>query len=132
MRVTVWISVGLAAFFAGIGVVYGYLAEWEAVGVAGLMLCAGLFALMAGYLALISRRSTVGAADDPHGEIEDEAGEQGVYAPWSWWPLGIAASAAIAFLGLAAGWWIFFIGLVSAVFTLTGFVFEYNRGQHAH
>lgn len=132
MRVTLGISVFLAVFFGGIAFIYGALSEWEAVGVAALLLCGGLFALMAGYLALISRRSTVGAADDPHGEIEDDAGDQGVYAPWSWWPLGIAASAAIAFLGLAAGWWIFFIGLGSAVFTLVGFVFEFNRGQHAH
>lgn len=132
MRVTLWISIGLAAFFGIISLIYGLLADWEAVGVAGLLLCGGLFGLMGGYLALISRRTTVGPADDPHGEIEDDAGDQGIYAPWSWWPLGIAASAAIAFLGLAAGWWIFFIGLGSAVFTLVGFVFEFNRGQHAH
>jgi len=132
VRVTVWISVFLATFFAVVAIVYGLLADWEAVGVAGLLLCGGLFGLVAGYLALISRRATGVSGDDPHAEIEDDAGDQGVYAPWSWWPLGIAASAAIAFLGLAAGWWIFFIGLGSAVFTLVGFVFEFNRGQHAH
>jgi len=132
VRVTVWISLGLAFFFGAISIIYGLLSGWEAVGVAALLLCGGLFGLMGGYLALISRRSTLGPADDPHGEIEEGAGDQGVYAPWSWWPLGIGASAAIAFLGLAAGWWIFFIGLGSAIFTLAGFVFEFNRGQHAH
>lgn len=131
MKVSTWIFWFLAIFFFGVAIVYGLIADWEAVGTAALLLCGGLFALVGSYLLLIARHSAV-SGDDPVAEIEDDAGEQGVYAPWSWWPLGIAASAAIAFIGLAVGWWVFYIGLGSAVITLVGFVYEFNRGQHAH
>lgn len=131
MKISTGIFWFLAFFFVAVSTVYGFLTDWEAVGVAALYLCGGLFGLVGGYLLLIARHSAV-AADDPVAEIEDDAGEQGVYAPWSWWPLGIGASAAIAFIGLAVGWWVFYIGLGSAVFTLVGFVYEFNRGQHAH
>ena len=58
--------------------------------------------------------------------------DRGVFAPWSWWPLVIGAAAALAFLGLAVGWWVLYLGFVVGVIGLVGWVFEFNRGQHAH
>ena len=60
------------------------------------------------------------------------AGDQGVFSPWSWWPLVIGAAAALVFAGLAVGWWLAAIGGGLAVIGLTGWVFEFSRGQHAH
>lgn len=132
MRIAVWVATILASFFAIVGTIYGLITYWEGVGTVGLWLCAGLFGMIGIYLYLITRGRAPEPADDPYGEIDEGAGDQGVYAPWSWWPLLVALSAAIGFLGLAAGWWIFFIGLASLPITLVGFVYEYNRGQHAH
>ncbi|NAZ78456.1 cytochrome c oxidase subunit 4, partial [Kineococcus sp. T13] len=40
------------------------------------------------------------------------AGEQGFFPPFSWWPLYLAGGAALAFFGVAVGWWLWLIGLV--------------------
>jgi len=69
---------------------------------------------------------------DLSGEIAQGAGEQGQFAPYSWWPLALGFSAALLFAGLAAGWWLFLIGLPLGILSLVGWVFEYHRGEYAH
>ncbi|WP_454858066.1 cytochrome c oxidase subunit 4 [Promicromonospora soli] len=119
--------------FVGAGIVYGFMTDWtEPVGYLGMPLVGGLVAMIGAYLALTARRIDARPEDDPNGNIEDAAGDQGVYAPWSWWPLAIAASAAISFLGLAVGWWVLYIGFCVAVIALVGWVLEYSRGIHSH
>jgi len=122
----------IALFFALVGISYGLLAHWEPVGSAGLLFVGALVGMIAAYLALLARRVDEQPADDPHGEIEDGAGDQGVFSPWSWWPLVLAAAAATCFLGLAVGWWVLYIGVAIGVVALVGWVFEFSRGQHAH
>ena len=122
----------LAPFFLLVALAYGWLSEWEPVGTVALLLLVGLVGMVGWYLSATAKRIDQRPEDDPYGEIEQGAGEQGVYAPWSWWPLAIAAGAAICFLGLAAGWWIFGIGVVVSILALVGWVFEFSRGQHAH
>lgn len=122
----------LAPFFLLVALAYGWLSHWEPVGTVALLLLVGLVGMVGWYLAATAKRIDQRPEDDPYGEIDQGAGEQGVYAPWSWWPLAIAAGAAICFLGLAAGWWIFGIGVVVSVLALVGWVFEFSRGQHAH
>ena len=43
--------------------------------------------------------------------IDDGDPELGYFSPWSWWPFVLAAGAALAFLGLAIGFWISFIAV---------------------
>ena len=133
MRVETRLFVVLVPFFLLVAVVYGFWSRWqEPVGFAALLLVAGLVGMIGFYLALLARRIDPRPEDDPYGEIEQGAGDQGVYSPWSWWPLVIAGSAAICFLGLAVGWWLFYIGAAVSVIGLVGWVFEFSRGQHAH
>ena len=122
----------LAPFFLVVALAYGWLSDWEPVGTVALVLLVGLVGMVGWYLSATAKRIDQRPEDDPYGEIEQGAGEQGVYAPWSWWPLAIAAGAAICFLGMAAGWWIFGIGVVVSILALVGWVFEFSRGQHAH
>jgi hypothetical protein len=35
-------------------------------------------------------------------------------------------------LGVVIGWWLVIIGATLGVVALTGWVFEYYRGEHAH
>ena len=44
---------------------------------------------------------------------------------------GVMCLAAIA-LGVAIGWWLFIIGLTLGAVALSGLIFEYYRGEHAH
>ncbi|MGO1316018.1 MAG: cytochrome c oxidase subunit 4 [Cellulomonadaceae bacterium] len=121
-----------APFFVLASAVYGILSGWEPVGTICMLLTGLLVIMIGGYLAVTARSIDPRPEDDPHGEIDQGAGDQGVYAPWSWWPLVLAAAAAVCFLGLAVGWWVFYIGGAVGVVALVGWVFEYSRGQHAH
>lgn len=64
--------------------------------------------------------------------IEEGEAEQGFYSPWSWWPVMLAASAALVFLGIAIGVWISFIGGAILIISLIGWQYEYYRGYFAH
>ncbi|XBH23116.1 cytochrome c oxidase subunit 4 [Jonesiaceae bacterium BS-20] len=132
MKVETNLFLYLVPFFVVVGAVYGFMSDFEPAGTLCLLLLAGLVGMIAWYLRKVSLTIDARPEDDAHGEIAQGAGEQGVYAPWSWWPIVIASAAAISFLGLAAGWWIFGIGAAFAVIGLVGWVFEYSRGIHAH
>ncbi|MBB2921546.1 cytochrome c oxidase subunit 4 [Cellulomonas cellasea] len=119
-------------FFVPVGVIYAVWSDGEPVGTLGIPLVGGLVGMIGGYLALLARRIDARPEDDPLGEIEQGAGDQGVYSPWSWWPLAIALAAALVFAGLAMGWWLVGLGSVLGLVALVGFVFEFSRGQHAH
>lgn len=132
MKIETRLFVYMAPFFVLVALVYGFWSSWEPVGTACLLLVGALAAMIGAYLAMTAARIDARPEDDPHGEIEQGAGDQGVYSPWSWWPLVLAGTAAICFLGLAVGWWVFYIGGALAVIGLVGWVFEYSRGVHAH
>jgi hypothetical protein len=105
--------------------------EW--VGTIGLALCGALSLLLAFYL----RRSFESQGgelpeDRLDADIDDGAGEQGHFSPWSWWPIILAASAMLVFLGIAVGIWIALIGAGLAIIALVGWVYEYYRGYFAH
>jgi hypothetical protein len=119
-------------FFVPVGVIYGVWSDGEPVGMLGIPLVGGLVGMIGAYFGLLSRRIDPRPEDDEHGEIEQGAGDLGVYSPWSWWPLVIGAAAAITFLGMAVGFWLTGIGVILGVIGLVGWVFEYSRGQHAH
>ena len=88
--------------------------------------------MIGAYFVVLVRRIDPRPEDNPDGNIEEGAGDQGVYSPWSWWPLAIAAAAATVFLGLAIGWWMVYVGSALGMVALVGWVFEFSRGQHAH
>lgn len=133
MKVETWLFGAGAMFFTPIAIVYGFVTRFnEPVGFAALLLTAGLAALVGLYFFFTSRRIDPRPEDDPQGEIHQGAGDQGVFAPYSWWPLPLGLAAALCFAGLAAGWWLFLIGAGIGVIALVGWVFEFYRGEHAH
>lgn len=119
-------------FFLVVAAVYGWWSGWEPVGTGALFLTAGLVAMIGGYLGLLARRIDARPEDDPYADVEQGAGDQGVFSPWSWWPLVLAFGAAMAFASLAIGWWLLAIAAPLGVIGLVGWVFEFSRGQHAH
>jgi hypothetical protein len=106
--------------------------HWEPVGTLGISLVGAMVGMVGFYLMLTAKRIDERPEDRLDAEIADGAGDQGVFAPWSWWPLGIAASAALGFLGMAVGWWVLGIAIPFSIIALVGWVFEFSRGQHAH
>ncbi|HMO10625.1 MAG TPA: cytochrome c oxidase subunit 4 [Actinotalea sp.] len=132
MSTTIRLMLLLTVFFLLVGAIYGLLTQGEAVGTAGLLLCAGLAGMIAFYLRVVHRRTGQMPEDDARAEIADGAGDLGTFAPWSWWPLVLGIAAATAFLALAAGWWLMVPAVMIGVIGLVGWVFEFSRGQHGH
>ena len=105
----------------------------EPVGTVGLALAAILSALIAFYLGRIHAAQGGELPEDRlSANIDDGDAEQGFFSPWSWWPVMVAGSAALLFLGLAVGVWIVYIGIAVGLISLVGWIFEYYRGNFAH
>ena len=64
-------------------------------------------------------------------DIDEGDPELGFYSPWSWWPIILAAGAAIAILGFAVGIWIAFYAVPLVLIALVGWTYEYYRGYFA-
>ena len=132
MKIEYKLFIVVAAFFAPVGVVYGIAptgpSPW------GLSRCCsaqGLGGMIAFYLWATGRRLPERPEDNPGGEIAEFEGEYGFFSPHSWWPLPLAAAAAMCFLGVAIGWWLFIIGAAFGVVALIGWTFEYYTGDDA-
>ena len=69
--------------------------------------------------------------DQLEADIDDGDPEIGFFSPWSWWPLMLAAGAAIAFAGLAIGFWVTLYALPLVLIGLVGWTYEYYRGYFA-
>ncbi len=137
MLSNVRILLAMAVYFTAATIAYGiwtYLefGAIEPIGTAAMGLTMVLSIFIAYYLYSGHRRTAMLPEDNLEGNISDESGEVGFFSPWSWWPLILGASAALAFLALAVGWWLFYISIPFVLVGVIGFVYEYSRGQHAH
>jgi RimJ/RimL family protein N-acetyltransferase len=124
------------AFSFLMAVVYGYW-TWadtdsvEPVGVVALALTGGLALIVGTYFRFVARRIEVRPEDNADAEVSDGAGELGFFSPGSYWPIGLAASAATAALALAF-WhvWLLVIAIVMVLVAVGGLVFEYHTGPN--
>ncbi|MHA6621903.1 cytochrome c oxidase subunit 4 [Pseudonocardia sp. DLS-67] len=116
----------ITAFFFIAAIVYTVLAR-EAVGAAGLFLTGGLSLIIGTYFRFVSRRLEERPEDNPEAEVSDGAGDVGFFSPGSYWPIGVAGSAALCGIALAF-WhvWLLVIGGVLLLFAVGGLVFEYH------
>ena len=70
-----------------------------------------LSAFIAFYLGRVHKAQGAELPEDRlDANIDDGDAELGFFSPWSWWPIVLAAGAALAFLGLAIGFWLSLIG----------------------
>ncbi|WP_431277463.1 cytochrome c oxidase subunit 4 [Leifsonia poae] len=104
--------------------------EW--VGTVALVLSAILAFFIAFYVGR-SHASQGGELPEDRldANVDDGDPELGHFSPWSWWPVSLAAGAALVMLGLAVGFWICFIGVAFVLVCLVGWVYEYYRGYFA-
>ena len=131
MKVEAWIFGALAIFCALVAPVYWFMSK-DPTGTTALVLTFFLVLMIGGYLALIARRIDPRPEDKAEGEIAEGAGELGVFSPQSKWPLFVAMTFVLVILGPVFGWWIMVLGFLFGAYTLTGLVYEYYRGDHAH
>jgi len=133
VKIGAGLFIGGAPLFLAFAIGYGIVSGWnEPVGIAALILTAGLSALIGSYLGYTAWHIDELPEDNPVGEISDGAGELGEFAPYSWWPLAAAGGGALFFAGMAIGIWLMLLGALVSVIGVIGWVFEFYRGEHAH
>ena len=132
MRSESWIFGFITLFFVIVSPVYWYMSgEWA--GTAALIMTALLSGMVTVYLGFHASKMEPRPEDRQDAEIADGAGELGFFPPYSWWPLWCAGSLAVIVYGVALGaWWLVIIGIGLGALALSGWVFEYYRGEHAH
>ncbi|WP_322409290.1 cytochrome c oxidase subunit 4 [Microbacterium invictum] len=104
--------------------------EW--VGSVALLFTAFMAALIAFYIQRVHVAQGGELPEDVlTADIDDGDPEMGEFSPWSWWPIVLASSAGLAFVGLAVGAWMVPIGLGVFAVAIVGWVYEYYRGYFA-
>ena len=132
MKQEAWIFGSSAIFFLLVTPSY-WLIAGDPTGTAALVMTTLLAALIAFYLGFHASKMEPRPEDRPDGEIADGAGELGFFPPYSWWPLWCGLTLAVMVFAVAmATWWLFIIGAGVGVLALSGWVFEYYVGEHAH
>ena len=128
----------LTAFFFLAGIVYTICTAFssrgvEWAGVTGMFFSGGLTLIAGTYFRFVARRVEIRPEDYEDAEVEDGAGELGFFSPGSWWPIAIAAGAAMFAIGFATGnfWFAIFSALV-IMGAAAGLVFEYHVGPEKH
>ena len=135
-----WLLVGFFFLMATIYTTWSIIAhpdlEWyhgiEWVGTVALLFTALMSALIAFYIGRVHKAQGGDLPEDTlTADIDDGDPELGEFSPWSWWPIVLASSAALAMIGLAIGTWIMPIGIAVFLVAIVGWVFEYYRGHFA-
>ena len=139
MKVETWVFGLTTAFFVLVTPLYWFATsanlpeggDWTGtVALAMTMLLALMVTL---YLGFHARKMDARPEDRVDAEIVDGAGELGFFPPYSWWPLWCGLTLALcAFAVAMQAWWLFIIGAGLGFVALTGLVFEYYHGEHAH
>ncbi len=115
-----------------LGIIYAVLAR-EPVGIAGLFLTGGLAMIIGTYFRFVSRRLEERPEDNAEAEISDGAGDVGFFSPGSYWPITVAASAALVGISLAFFYiWALVIAGVLLIMAVGGLVFEYHIRPAEH
>lgn len=134
MGVEATMFLGLTGFFFVAAVLYGIWSKGESVGTVGFILSGGLTLIIGSFLSFTGRRLDEPRPEDrDNAEIADGAGDLGFFSPGSYWPVTLAASAAlfavaIAFLLV----WLMIVGAAFLLMSVSGLLFEYHRRPAPH
>ena len=120
-----------ATFFGIVTPVYWFM-SYDPTGTAALTMTFLLCSLVTFYLGFHATHMDPRPEDRKQGEIADGAGELGFFPPYSWWPLWCAATLGMCVLGIVYGWWLFIIGVAFGSIAVSGWIYEYYRGDYAH
>lgn len=131
MKSETWIFVICTFFFLLFAPAYWFVTG-DPTGTSALVMTSLLTLLVSFYLGFHASRMEPRPEDRNDGEIADGAGELGFFPPYSWWPLWCGLTLATIVVGVVVGWWLFIIGAIFGSVALSGLIFEYYRGEHAH
>jgi len=131
VKVESWIFALIAIFMAVVAPIY-WLMSGEVIGTVALVLTFAFTAMMTAYLWIQSRKMDLRAEDRKDADIIEGAGELGFFPPASIWPFWSALIVTIMALGPVFGWWLTILGAALGVWAVTGWCYEYYRGDYQH
>lgn len=131
MKVERWVFGGLALFFLIMTPVY-WFSSHELVGTWALGLSGAMGVLIYFYVRVLSGKIDRQPFDDPDAEVVDGAGTVGFFPPHSIWPFWTALTLSVICLGPPFGWWISLLGVGMGIWAVSGWCYEYYRGDYAH
>ena len=132
MKVEAWIFAITTSFFVLVSPAYWFITgDWT--GTSALTMTTLLAAMVTLYLGFHAAKMDPRPEDRKDAEIADGAGELGFFPPYSWWPLWCGLTLAVIVYAVAmAAWWLLIIGFALGGLALSGLIFEFYRGEHAH
>lgn len=124
----------LGIFLIPVGIVYGFMTQFnEWAGFPAILATAVMCLFLAFFMWTTDKKHPGMPYEDLDGEISQAAGNYGFYSPWSWWPLVLGVVCMLLVIGLAVGQlWVAGLAVVLTILACVGWVYEYNRGDHAH
>jgi hypothetical protein len=129
MKVEAFLFGGIAVFFAGSAVLYGYWSHWDPPGTAALVVSFLMAALIAFFCAMQYRRKGRRPQDRGDAEVADGTGPLEFFPAKSPWPVVTALGFAVLSTGVVFGLWLFLIGAGVLARGVLGMVFQYaDRG----
>ena len=137
MKTNIVVLLVLAVYFFAVATMYtvwslidGQSVEWAGTLAIGL---SGVLTVFIAFFLQIQFKNQGGELPEDRldADIDEGDPELGFYSPWSWWPIILAAGAAIALLGFAVGIWIAFYAVPLVLIALVGWTYEYYRGYFA-
>lgn len=137
MKTNIVVLLVLAFYFFAAATIYtvwslidGQSVEWAGTLAIGL---SGVLTVFIAFFLQIQFKNQGGELPEDRldADIDEGDPELGFYSPWSWWPIILAAGAAIAILGFAVGIWIAFYAVPLVLIALVGWTYEYYRGYFA-
>ena len=128
MKIEGGLFIGGAVFYAVIAWIYSAM-RGDVIGTTVLALTGGLAVIIGFYVLATGKRIGQRPEDRLDAEIEEADAEYGFFSPHSWWPLPVAVGAWLTFLGLIFATWIVVLGITVLLIAVTGWLFEYQRGD---
>jgi hypothetical protein len=113
------------AVFVGVEAAIYWFTSYEDAGTVLLILGAGMYAILAGYLFVQSRRLAEPRPEDSEdGATAADDTTVGYFPAASVWPAAMALGAVVAALGLVFGFWFFIIAAILFVGAIIGYAVE--------
>jgi len=140
MKAEAWIFAGCTIFLALVTPAYwlvtdasGHTDGGDWTGTSALAMTTLLTLMVTIFLGFHAQKMDPRPEDRKDAEIADGAGELGFFPPYSWWPLWCALALSTVVYGVAVlAWWLVILGGVFGAVALSGWIYEYYRGEHAH
>jgi hypothetical protein len=137
VKVEAWVFGSLTIFMIIVTPIYWFITADangvpEVTGTVALIMTTLLVLMIWVYLLLVAGRMEPRPKDRKSGEIAEGAGELGFFPPQSKWPLFLSLTFVLVVLAPIYGWWLMIIGFGVGFVTLTGLLYEFYRGDHAH